>query len=188
MTARELAELASTRSPFATDGNGGVDPKPETDPAGTWSRIEPIPLPDELLSSAGIYRTKGVGGTVVIERYSAPKKKPASKRGVVTDNVDQNKHMWAMLNDRELSPTELAVGTRIAYYAFAPSSRGKCEKARATLADHCGVSESTFRRAAQNMVERGYFKRVDTGKGGRAGRGKSAYVPTLPEWLSQGVH
>lgn len=184
-SANELRELARTGDPFATNGTGGAASKPQTDPAGTWTRINPIPSPEQLLASAGIYRTRPVGNQVVIEKYSAPKKKPTTKRGPVTSGVNQNEHAWAMLNDRELTPTQLAIGMRIHYYAFAPRSGGKCEKARATLAAHCKVSEKTLRRAAEVLVERGYFKRIDSGQGGVHGQGKSAYVPTLPEWMSK---
>ena len=189
---------------FEYDGKGGMNLSPARPTAGDW---KPAPNPHvwDCRDIPGMYmkkddkaykwetpaRTPSGHKKKTQAKVRRPQKAPASKRGEVVDTIDQNEHMWRILNDRELSPAQVGVATRLHYYAFTSRKgdpKGKCVRAMATMAAHCNCSLNTFKEATRVLIERGYFRRDDDGKGGSSGKGAAIWIPTLPAWSVEGVN
>ena len=112
------------------------------------------------------------------------KKKPTTKVGKVVDvpttSDGSNKHLWAILNDRNLDCYEQAMAHRLHAYYF--SSKKPVEIASATLGKECGMSSRKAKDVSASLVAKGYFRRLDNGLGGKGGSNKPKFVATLPDW------
>ena len=85
------------------------------------------------------------------------KSKPTTKVGKVTDvpktSEGSNKHLWALLNDRDLNTYEQAMAHRLHAYYF--SSKKPVEIASATLGKECGMSDRKAKDTAAALVAAG---------------------------------
>lgn len=108
--------------------------------------------------------------------------KPRSTRGDVRTPKSQNAHMHAMRKD--LNYDTFGVGMMMHIFCYLPSNKGKAVMSMSRIADECGCSEATARRHMRTLVERGWFQRVDNGKGSVKGTKNNiaTYKPTMPAW------
>lgn len=114
-----------------------------------------------------------------------PKTKPTTKRGaVVTTGFTQNNHAWRMRSD--LDAYDFGVAMQLHMFCYAPKNHGKAQMALSRLADECKLSEDAVKPRLKRLVERGWFIRVDNGKGGRNKNNVATYKASMPAWAAPG--
>lgn len=141
------------------------------DPTESVPEHVPTPRPAHTSKRQG----RGKKGEYSIPRPKVPTGKP--------DN--QNKHALAISHDDNLSGNAKAVGLTLHVRMGNDLRRQFGEKAHAYsngyLATASALSESTVRRAIAELVEAGYYVRVDKGDGGSRKGSAARYLATLPE-------
>jgi hypothetical protein len=112
-----------------------------------------------------------------------PEEPPAEQPPERTTRPDsQNGHMWAMLRDNRLKGNTLLVGMVAAQLCYA-QRRGDTEErdmSSTYLAKWTGLGKTKAGEAMAYLTKLGYFRRLDSGKGGRGGTGRARYEPMMP--------
>ena len=108
--------------------------------------------------------------------------KPKSARGATTSPKSQNAHIHAMRKD--LKYDTFGIGAMMHLFCYLPSNKGKAVMSMERIAAEAGCSEATARRHMRILVERGWFTRIDDGKGKASGKtgNMATYQPSMPEW------
>lgn len=126
----------------------------------------------------------------------APKPKRTNKQGraVAAAKVptrkpkSQNEHATKIFHSKKLREQPTAHHVALALSVFMGlehrASYGKPVEATARfLCEISGLkSENAARKAINHAVECGFYARLDSGNGGKHGRGRSTYVPTVPDF------
>jgi hypothetical protein len=129
-----------------------------------------------------------VGG---LKAASAPEHPGVVRPRVPTRrDVSQSEHRRALWTARVLKEDPYVLLAALAVHNMigvkqTRSFGAKPERIAASLiATETGMSERKAKDAIGRAVELGFYRRVDSGKGGRGRRGSTAaaYLPTLPEW------
>jgi hypothetical protein len=125
-----------------------------------------------------------------------PKPKRTNKQGraVAAAKVptrkpkSQNEHATKIFHSKKLREQPTAHHVALALSVFMGlehrASYGKPVEATARfLCEISGLkSENAARKAINHAVECGFYARLDSGNGGKHGRGRSTYVPTVPDF------
>ena len=190
-----LQPHAEAGKAFEYDGKGHMNLEVPAPAKGSW-KPAPRPLVSECAGIPGIYmkrngkafkwefpREQPDRSRQWARTVDAPRKGvPYSKVGpVATDGFSQNNHMWWMKKDPGVDAFAFGVGMNLHMIAYAKGNAGKAVASKDHLKVITRLSAEAAIKRANLLVERGWFKRIDNGKGGRDGRNIATYVPTVPE-------
>lgn len=101
----------------------------------------------------------------------------------------KNQNEWSLRiwNDYKLTSTQklILLGLAIEFGMEVGKTGkpfGECttEAANSYIQGHAKISERAARLNLSKLVEAGWLRRLDNGKGGRGGKGRAVYLPTLP--------
>ncbi|QFZ23340.1 helix-turn-helix domain-containing protein [Saccharothrix syringae] len=103
--------------------------------------------------------------------------------------MDQAEHMRRLRWSKVLKETPQAHHLALALHLQMGSKHGKrfgetpLNVSAVLLSKLTGMSERTVKRHIPLLVESGFYRRVDTGKGGYSGKASAAaWLPTLPDF------
>ncbi|GAA1865341.1 hypothetical protein GCM10009836_52120 [Pseudonocardia ailaonensis] len=133
---------------------------------------------------------QGVANRDTPKLGAKPKRAPMT--GVETRvPLDQNDHMWSIINPDALSGSaqHVAMVANMELGAAAgrrgvPFGQVERELTDAYLAMKAGLGESTVYRAMKAVVKAGYLVRTDNGKGGRNNTNRATYRAVIPAWVN----
>lgn len=161
----------------------------------------PLPRPEQmpkqaaeaagqaLIESGHLVRDGQRWRLVLPESVPKRRERPAQ---VPTKPCTQSEHRKALWTSKNLKEDPLVLLAALAVHNMI----GVRQKARfgeqperlsaSLIAAESGMSERKATAAIRVAVELGFFRRVDSGKGGRGRKGSTAaaYVPCLPTWWS----
>lgn len=189
---------AKERAPFEELVSQGLATGTVSDfaPDIVYSKAEPKPLVAPAAVTAVELPDRPVEVSVpeTASKPSVSQSEPSNTSSVESrPTTDQSEHRKALWMSRKLKSPDcggssmallaaLAVHNMIGVSQQADFGKLPEKVASSRIATETGMSQRQAVRAIAKAVELGYFKRVDNGKGGRAGSNTSAYVPSLPAW------
>lgn len=163
------------------------DKVPEADPV-PLERKESLPVTPPKEDSPPVKPSKGSS--------EAPKPKRTNKQGraVAAAKVptrkpkSQNEHATKIFHSKKLRelPTAHHVALALSMFMGLEHRANYGKPVEATARFLCEISglksENAARKAIKHAVECGFYARLDSGNGGKHGRGRSIYVPTVPDF------
>ena len=120
-------------------------------------------------------------------RYEPPAEELSEPRVWTRKPANQNQWALRVWNDYHLSSTQklILMGLAIEFGMEVGRSGkpfGECttEAANSYIRGHARIGETAARENLAAVVAAGWLRRLDSGKGGRGGKGRAVYLPTLP--------
>lgn len=165
---------------FASDTLPEADPVPlerkESEPSSSKEDSPPVKPSKGSSEAPKPKRTNKQGRAVAAAKV--PTRKPKN----------QNEHATKIFHSKKLRELPKAHHVALALSMFMGlehrANYGKpVEAAARFLCEISGLkSENAARKAINHAVECGFYARLDSGNGGKHGRGRSTYVPTVPDF------